>query len=504
MKILSAAAIREWDQYTIENEPILSIDLMERAAGKCAEWLMQHYPDAVSWSVFCGKGNNGGDGLAIARILLENNYPVTVYILEFGHKGTTDFQTNLARLHKLPKADIHFIQEEAHFHPFPEGEIVIDALLGSGINRHLEGLTAKLAEHINQSGCPVISIDIPSGLFSDTSTKAELTVKATHTLTFQCYKPAFLMAENAGALGEIHLLDIGLHPGYLSKTESHYELTDETIIHAIYKPRPKFSHKGDCGNVLLVAGSYGKTGAAVLVARACLRGGAGLVTCHIPRCAYTILQTAVPEAMVDTDPHELLNTVINKKPDELARYDAIGAGPGLGTDAATINMLIKLFTDYGKPMVLDADALNCIAQRKELMAAIPAGSILTPHPKEFERLFGQTADEFERVALAQAKAKELNCIIVVKGHHTFIATPGGQGYYNHTGNPGMATAGSGDVLTGLLTALLAGGYPPEQATVLGVYLHGLAGDLAAKELSQEAMIAGDIINFLGKAFLQVS
>lgn len=504
MKILSAAAIREWDQYTIEQEPILSVDLMERAAGKCTEWILRHYPDATSFSVFCGKGNNGGDGLAIARQLLENNYAVSVYILEFGHKGTDDFQTNLALLHKLPNAAICFIQEAVHFHPFAEGEVVIDALLGSGINRHLEGLTAQLVTHINSSGHPIIAIDIPSGLFSDTSTKGELTIQATHTLTFQCYKPAFLLAENADALGDIQLLDIGLHPGYSTPSDGQLELVDDDIIHAIYKPRPAFAHKGDCGHALLVAGSYGKMGAAVLAARACLRGGVGLLTCHVPQCGYTIVQTAVPEAMVDTDADERINTGIDSNADLISRYDVIGAGPGLGTAAATITLLEQLFAAYHQPMVLDADALNGIALQPALLQKIPAGSILTPHPKEFERLFGTTANEFERIALAKEKAAALQCVIVLKGHHTFIATPGGQGYFNATGNAGMATGGSGDVLTGLLTALLAGGYPSEQAAVLGVYLHGLSGDLAAKDLSQEAMVAGDIVEYLGKAFLRLS
>lgn len=500
MKILSAAAIREWDQYTILHEPVSSLALMERAAGKCAEWLLQYYPDAAAFAIFCGKGNNGGDGLVIARMLLENNYPVSVYILEFGHKGTDDFQANLALLHKMPAADIHFIQEDAHFHPLSPATIVIDAILGSGINRPLDGLTAKLVTFINQSGCPVIAIDIPSGLYADSSTAGLLTVKATHTLTFQCYKPAFMLAENEKALGNIQLLDIGLHPGYLNDLKEHYELLDDELIAAIYQPRSPFAHKGDCGNVLLVTGSYGKMGAAVLAAKACLRGGAGLVTCHIPACGYIILQTAVPEAMAETDSEEKYITAISKTAHVPDRYDAIGAGPGLGTAEATGSMLKKLMQEYNRPMVLDADALNIIATVKGMMGCIPAGSILTPHPKEFERLFGAAADEFEKLVLAQAKARELNVVIVLKGHHTFIATPGGKGYFNATGNAGMATGGSGDILTGLLTALLGQGYPPEQAALLGVYLHGLAGDIAAAETSQESLIASDITGCLGQAF----
>lgn len=497
MKILSAMQIRDWDEYTIQHEPISSINLMERAATKCSEWLMQQYPDATSFSVFCGKGNNGGDGLAIARMLMQQNYSVTIYILEFGHKGTDDFQTNLARLHQLPKADIHFIQSEEQFHDLPKDQLVIDALFGSGLNRNLEGVTAKLVEHINNSGCNIISIDIPSGLFVDHSSKGNAVIKATHTLSFQCYKLAFLVAENQDYTGALHILDIGLDNDYYNTVHCQFELIDDSVIHSIYKPRKRFAHKGNFGHALLVAGSYGKMGAAVLSAKACLRSGTGLLTCHIPKCGYEILQTAVPEAIVMADLNVELNTKIE---DDLAKYVTIGIGPGIGTAPVTKMMLRDLFDSYRSPVVLDADALNIIASQKDLLQLIPAGSVLTPHPKEFERLFGETGNDFARIDLALEKAKELNCIIILKGHHSFIATADGRGFFNSTGNPGMATAGSGDVLTGILTGLLAQGYSTVEAAILGTYLHGLAGDIAAKALSMEAMLAGDIISNLGAAF----
>jgi NAD(P)H-hydrate epimerase len=500
MKILSAEQIRLWDQYTVQHEPISSIDLMERAAGKCAEWLLQQYPDAVSFSIICGKGNNGGDGLAIARLLLEQKFSVTVYILEFGHPGTNDFQTNLARLHKLSYPAIHYIQTEQNFHPFPEGQIIIDALFGSGLNRNLEGVSAKLVEHINNSPCEIVTIDIPSGLFADRSSKGAITVHADHTLSFQCYKLAFLFAENEKAVGEIHILDIGLQNDFYHQVQSNFELVDDTIVHSVYKPRGKFSHKGTYGHALLIAGSYGKIGAAVLTAKACLRSGIGLLSCHIPECGYDILQTAVPESMVLTDFNSSFNTKIE---DDLFKYEAVGIGPGIGMASETRTMLKEILESYHNPVVLDADALNIIASQKELMKLIPAGSILTPHPKEFERLFGKTDNEFERMVLAMQKAKELRCVVILKGHHTFIATPNNKVFFNATGNAGMATAGSGDVLTGILTGLLSQGYNSEQATILGVYLHGLAGDIAAKELSQEAMVAGDIVSCIGKAFQQI-
>lgn len=504
MKILSAEELRLWDQYTIQHEPVTSIQLMERAAKRCVEWLLQEYPDAPSFGIFCGKGNNGGDGLAIARMLMQKGYNVSVYILEFGHKGTEDFQANLALLNKLPQHDIHFIQSSANFHDFSPGQIVIDALYGSGLNRKLEGVTAELVQHINSSGRQVVSIDIPSGLFVDRSSKNNITIRARHTLSFQCYKPAFLFAENAEVIGEIYILDIDLHPGFFKDVPGPFELIDRDIIRTIYRPRNDFSHKGDFGHSLLIAGSYGKVGAAVLSARACLRSGTGLLTCHIPSCGYAIMQMAVPEAMVITDPAADINTSVDKTVHEdITKFDAIGIGPGIGTATETKMALRDLFDHYRSPLVLDADALNIISTQKDLFRLIPIGSLLTPHPKEFERLFGQTPNDFERVLVALQKAKELNCIIILKGHHTFIATPDGKGFFNTTGNPGMATGGTGDVLTGILTGLLAQGYSSTEAAILGVYLHGLAGDIAAQASSREALIAGDVTDRLKDAFLMV-
>jgi len=501
MKLFSAEEIRLWDQYTIHHEPVASIDLMERAAGKCADWLERNNYTEITFQIFCGKGNNGGDGLAIARMMAEIKCPVIVYILEFGHKGTDDFQTNLARLHQYPEIDIRFIQTEENFHELNKNEVVIDALFGSGLNRGLEGVTAKLVNHINNSGCTIISIDIPSGLFTDLSSLGQTIIKANHTLSFHCYKKAFLMAENSEFIGDLHILDIGLHPEFYSSIFSKYELIDDTIICSLYKPRNRFGHKGNFGHALIVAGSYGKIGAAVLSAKACLRSGVGLLTCHIPKCGYDILQIAIPEAMVMTDFNSSFNTKID---DDLSKYIAIGIGPGMGTATETKMMLREIFEYNKTPVVLDADALNIIASQKDMLKLIPPGSILTPHPKEFERLFGETANEFDRIELAWQKASELNIVIVLKGHHTLIATPNDKNFFNLTGNAGMATGGSGDVLTGILTGLLAQGYRSAEAAILGVYIHGLAGDIAAEKQSMEAMIAGDITDQLSDAFISLS
>jgi hydroxyethylthiazole kinase-like uncharacterized protein yjeF len=494
MQILSAEQIRAWDEYTIQHEPIASIALMERAAATCFQWIVQHY-EGRRFSVFCAKGNNGGDGLAIAR-MLSANHSVTVYILEFGHLGTEDFQINLARLHQTP-AVIKFIPTEENIPLIPTDDIIIDALFGTGLNRPIDGLSGILVSTINNSGNEIVAIDIPSGLSADNSSKGNTAIKAMHTLSFQCYKPAFLIAENELNIGKLHILDIGLHGEYLNGLDSSNMLIDEIICSAIIKPRKSFSHKGNFGHALLIAGSYGKIGAAILAAKACLRSGVGLLTIHAPACGNFILQTAVPEAMVDSDSSEKINTTVTT---QLHKYDSIGIGPGLGTGYDTATLLQNIISTYRKPVVFDADALNILASHPEWLARLPAHSILTPHPKEFERLFGVSENDFERIGLAKQKAREYNVIIVLKGHHSFIATPEEKYFFNSTGNAGMATGGTGDVLTGIITALVAQKYCSEEAAVLGVYLHGLAGDIAAKQLSEPSLIASDIIDHLGRAF----
>lgn len=500
MEIFSAQQIRAWDQFTMEQEPITSIDLMERAAAACFSWLETNGYLEQSFSIYCGKGNNGGDGLVLARMLSKQDCPVTVHILEFGHLGSDDFQVNLARLHQTA-VEIRFVQGPDNFPPIPSGNILIDALFGSGLNRPLEGVTAQLATHINQSGNEVIAIDMPSGLFADSSSKGNPVIRAAHTLSFQCFKHAFLVPENEPWIGKVHILDIGLHPDYLRQVSGELEFVDSTIIRSIYRPRKEFAHKGNFGHALLIAGSYGKIGAASLASRACLSSGAGLLTCHLPACGYAILQTALPEAMILTDEDASVNTAF---PGELKGYAVVGIGPGLGQDPRTRHLLQDLLQRYRNPMVLDADALNILSTDPSLFTLLPPYSILTPHPKEFERMFGASANDFDRLRLASERARQYQCVIILKGHYTFIAMPGGKGYFNSTGNAGMAKGGSGDVLTGILTAMLSQGYSPGEAAILGVYLHGLAGDLAAANLSQESMLPSDLTEHLSAAFRQLN
>lgn len=498
--MFTADQIRAWDAFTIANEPIASIDLMERAATACSKWILQQHYSKKKLHIFCGKGNNGGDGLAIARLLLQEGISIVVYIFETGAKGTDDFQQNLERLHSYT-SDIHFIQSTGFFPALTADDVAIDALLGTGLNKPLDGLMLQLAEHISNSPAAVISIDIPTGMIADKSCKDYTCVRADHTLSFQLYKPCFMMQENADWFGEVHLLDIGLHPAYYHETIAYQQLIDKGIIHSVYKKRKPFSHKGMHGHALMIAGSYGKTGAAALSAKSALRSGAGLVTVHTPKCGYDALQSTMPEAMLEVDAEE---QHLSTMPADMSRYTAIGIGPGIGLHEQTAELLMNLLHNAHQPIVLDADALNLLSIKKDLTAHLHEECILTPHPKEFERLFGKTNNDFERKDLALQKAEELNCVIVLKGHHTFIASPNGDAWFNSTGNAGMATAGSGDVLTGILTGLLAQGYNAEEAAILGVYIHGAAGDIAAQQLSQEAMLASDITQHLGNVFLQLS
>lgn len=498
VKILSAEQIRAWDQYTIEHEPIVSVDLMERAAAKCAEWLATKYT-GQSISILCGKGNNGGDGLAIARLLTQKQFQVSVYILEFGKAGTEDFQKNLQRLHELQFTNIHFIQSADHLPALKSTDVVVDALFGTGLNKPLVGLAADIVKHVNSSAAEIISIDVPTGIFTDRSSKDADKVAATHTLTFQTLKYAFLMQENGGASGEVHVLDIGLADIFLNSITPVAEKVETETVKKIYKPRNRFTHKGNFGHALLVAGAFGKVGAAVLATKACIRSGAGLTTAFVPLAGYEIMQIAVPEAMVITD-DESESTAIHSLPDDIDRFSAVGLGPGLGTKECTIQAITFITRRFRKPMVIDADGLNCIALKPELIDQLPAHSIITPHPKEFDRLFGEHQNDFDRIEKARQIASAKKLIVMVKSHHTAIALPDGRLYFNATGNAGLAKGGSGDVLTGVLTALLAQQYTPEEAAILGCYVHGAAADLAVKHIAIESLIARDVINHLPQAF----
>ncbi len=501
MRILSTAQIREADAYTIEHEPIASIDLMERAADACAKWIAERFTKETSFYIFCGTGNNGGDGLAIARILNSDKFDnIKVFIVRHNEKSSPDFDVNYKRVDKSKSVDILDISEKSALPEIPEGTVIIDALLGSGLSKPLSGLLADVVEHINKSNAKVISIDIPTGLFADDNSENDKIIQADHTLTFELPKLAFLFPENSPFVGEWQVLPIGLSKEFIAKAATDYHYITEENILPLLKKRTKFSHKGTYGHALIIAGSKGKMGAAIMAAKSSFRAGAGLVTAHIPNCGYTVFQSSVPEAMCETDENE---THISGRI-KTGNYNAVAVGPGIGNDDATTRALKFLIQETTVNTVFDADALNIISENKTWLPFIRGGSILTPHPKEFERLFGKSDNSFERLKLQREMAMKYSFYIVLKGAHTSIAFPDGTVYFNSTGNPGMATGGSGDILTGIICGLLAQGYKPYEACILGVYVHGAAGDVAAEKMSEEGMIAMDIIDSLGEAWKRVN
>ena len=490
IKILSNAQTREFDAYTIKNTPIASIDLMERACTAFADWFIKKFNPSKKVVVVCGTGNNGGDGLGIARLLANQNYNVHVVIVRSSSKETTDFNTNLYRLPK--KIEVSIITNSSEI-DFANSEIIIDAILGSGLSRPVDGLLEQVISKLNEKKSIRVAVDIPSGLFSDKHSIGAC-IKADYTITIQLPKLSFFFPENHDVVGEWMVVDIGLSQDYINQCATDYYLLDEESIRKIIKPRKKFSHKGDFGHSLIIAGSFGKIGANVLATRAALRTGSGLVTSYLPMCGYSVIQSAAPEAMALTDPHEQIITNI---PD-VKKFNAIGIGPGLGTAKETARTVNELFDYCRQPLIIDADALNILAEHNHLQRLIPQNSILTPHRGEFRRLVGQWQNDFECLELQRKLSKRLQSIIILKGAYTSISLPDGRVYFNSTGNPAMATGGSGDVLTGILTSLLAQGYTSEQAALLGVYIHGLAGDLAAKE--KPIIIASDIIEQISEAF----
>ena len=507
MKILPVEKIREADTFTIENEPIDSVDLMERAASKVYDWFMKRCKTKeVSVKIFCGIGNNGGDGLALARMLFFTGIIPQVFVVRFSDKMSRDCEVNFNRLKEETETPMYDIFSEDDFPLINDKDIVVDAIFGSGLNRNIEGFAAELIKHLNDNNAIRIAIDIPSGLLalgsqqttdngqqsSSKSHNSHQIFKADYTLSFQFPKLAFMFPENDAFVGRWEVLDIGLHKDFIDNVETLNFYTTEDMAMPILRKRTKFSHKGTYGHALLVAGSTGKTGAALLAAEACLRTGIGLLTAHLPKDALLPMQIYLPEAMTSIDKSETHCTEI----DDIIPYTAIGVGPGIGKNTETATLLKKIIQEATQPLVLDADALNIISENPTWLSFLPDNTILTPHPKEFERLFGKTNNSYERLELQRKMSVIHNIIIVLKGAHTAITFPNGTCFFNSTGNPGMATAGSGDVLTGMILSLLAQRYTPQEAALLGVYLHGKAGDKAAEKIGENSMIARDIIGNL--------
>lgn len=499
MKLFETNQIKQLDQYTIDHEPISSIDLMERAAD-ALYWEFVNYVSILQpICIVAGPGNNGGDALALSRLLLQSGYSVSVYLLHTS-KLSADCEINKKRLlEKFPQS----FHESIRSFEKPEitkSTIIVDGIFGSGLSRPLSGLYAETVRWINGTGCEIVAIDIPSGLSGEENTIEESPniVHANYTISIQYPKLSFLFAENEKYVGKWSTVDIAIHPKATELTESNFFYLENNDISSLLNIRQKFSHKGTFGHTLIISGCLGMAGAAVLCSKAALRSGTGLVTLHSAAENRIIVQSVVPEAIFQADKSSNLITEIKS----IEQYDSVAIGPGIGTNSETTKMLAEFLNIYNKPCVLDADALNIISQNKYLLAVIPKNSILTPHPKEFERLFGKCNSSFERMKKAAEMAQRLDVIIVLKGAFTLVSIPDGNQYFNSTGNSGMATAGSGDVLTGIISSLLAQGYSSENAAKIGVYIHGLAGNIALKNQSVESLIASDIIENIGLAFIQ--
>lgn len=497
LKILSSHQIRHVDQFTIKKEPISGIDLMERASAAFTDWFLEKCPHGITVHIFCGIGNNGGDGLAIARMLVLRKYQVKVHVIGDIERGSKEFKINFKRLRNLIEIDL--LKSIQSLHAIPDEDVIVDAIFGSGLSREVEGLHADVIRFINYQNAVKVAVDISSGLLADEFTKGAAIIRPDFTIAFQVPKLAFLFPDNHQYVGDWEVIDIGLNKQYIDGLESRYHLLEESDLQSLVPPRPKFTHKGQAGKVLLVAGSTGKAGAAILASRAILRAGAGLLTVRTPQECLIPLQSAVPEAMVDVDAHhDNFSFPPNVKP-----YNSIAVGPGIGVNFVTNQAIGQLLKICNNPVVLDADALNIIAEQPDLLKEIPEDSIMTPHPVEFRRLVGEWENDFEKLEKQIAFSVKNSVNLVVKGAHSCITNTKGEVFFNDTGNPGMATAGSGDVLTGILAGLLAQGISPENTLKAGVFIHGVAGDIAAGRKGQLSMIASDVIDCLPEAFERV-
>ena len=499
MKILNTKEIYDADKITLERQGISSDELLERAAVRVFDWIHSRMQGArVKIHIFCGVGNNGGDGLVLARHLRQHDYNIAVYIIDFSKQRSKDFLINLDRL-KEDGEWPDFLDEGGEFPIIGKEDIIVDAIFGIGLNRAPDTWVADLIGHLNRSKAFILSLDISSGLFMDQGVPdTRGVVRASYVLSFQVPKLVFFLPETGLFVDHWEVLDIGLDREFLRSAPSHYHLIGKPEILALYRPRDKFSHKGTYGHVLVIGGSYGKVGAVILAAKGSLHAGCGLVTAYVPKCGYLPLQTGFPEAMVITDTADAEIGEI----DFSITPDVIGIGVGMGTSPATIKAFGK-FLKYNKStLVIDADGLNILSQHPDLLFLMPPKTVLTPHPKELGRMIGEWEDDFDKLKKAKEFSKKYDCILVIKGAHT-LTVHGDMGYVNTTGNPGMATGGSGDVLTGVICGLIAQGYEPLDAAIFGVFIHGRAADIAIGECGFQSLIASDILAHLGKAYLDL-
>ena len=502
MKIFTSAAIKELDKATCEAENISSLQLMERAAELVTDELNSRFEPGQRFVVMAGPGNNGGDALAVARMLTERGYRnIEVYLFNITGKLSADCEAEREKL--ITVEGVEFTEVNKEFTPpyLTNKDVVIDGLFGTGLSEPLKGGFVAVARYINESGAYVVSIDMPSGLFGEDNSQINRrdVIHANLTLAFQLPRLSFFFEENYNILGEVKLLDIKLDKNKMKEMTTSYQVVERRNIRPLLNKRYPFTGKRDYGSALLFCGSIGMMGAAVLCARATLKSGAGLVTVHGPKNGMDILQTAVPECMYEPDRNDHYISDMRVHHD----HQAIAVGPGIGVSERTIDALEALLKAGKSSLVLDADALNCISRRPALLSMLPPKTIITPHIGEFDRLFGEQRSSEDRLKMALEMSRQHNIIIVLKGHYTATVRPTGRVYINPTGNPGMATAGAGDVLTGVIAAFLAQGYRPEHAATLGVFVHGRAGDMAAEELGEFGLTSGDIANYVGRAIRSI-
>ena len=500
MKILSKEQIYQGDKITIEKQNISSADLMERAGIQIFNWLHKRMQGAqVPIRVFCGIGNNGGDGLVLARHLITHGYNVLTYVVNCSDKRSKDFLINYDKIKNVTHDWTLLLSCKEEFPTIDKDDIIVDAVFGIGLNRPADDWVKALFQHFNTSKAFTVSIDMPSGLYTDKIPEDEnAVVWSDYTLSFVSPKLVFFLPETAKFVTQWSVLDISIDEEYLSEIETEVEFIEKYEVLSIYKPRDKFSHKGHFGHSLIIGGSYGKIGAVTLTSRAALSTGAGLITAYIPKCGYTILQASFPEAMVITDKNEdyISKIDFNIKP------TVIGIGVGLGTHTKTIDAFEVFLKQNKMPLVIDADGLNILSKKKSLLKHLPKNTVLTPHPKELERLIGKWKDDFDKLNKVKTFSKKHKVIVVIKGANT-ITVFKDKLYINSTGNPGMATAGSGDVLTGIITGLISQKYTSLEATIFGVYLHGKAADIAVEDIGNESLISSHIIEYLGEAYLDL-
>lgn len=502
MKIFLTDDVRRIDRYTIDQEGIPSRDLVRRVAERVSVEIMSRWRPSKPLIIFAGPGNNGADALAVARILVDQGYQPEVLLFNINGNALSR-DCRLCRDELLAAGDVKFTEIVNRFE-MPEltsGHLIIDGLFGSGLNAPLQGGFKTLVQYINEAGATVVSIDLPSGMSGDWNPLSvnRNIVHASLTLAVQFPRLAFFFADNHQLVGEWRTVDIGLSIKAIRSTPTKYHLVEEQDVRRVLHPRPEFSSKADFGSALIVAGSYGMTGAAAFAARAAISAGAGKVTVHAPRCSVSVLQTLIPEAMVEADKHDIVFT------DWTPRFtpDALAVGPGIGTHDVTQKALELLLKSSKKPIVIDADALNCIAARPALLAMIPPLSVLTPHAGEFDRLFGEQTSAEARLIKAVEMSRKHNVIIVLKGRYTATVRPDGKVYFNASGSPALATPGSGDVLTGVITALIAQGHRPEIAALTAAFIHGRAGEIAAESKGEYGVLASDIANAVGPAIKSI-